>query len=122
MRARILMGATFAAQAARALTGELDRLLGATAVGNSQATAYALKAGITRFDSAAAGTGAVLDGTSDIGDDFTIVNFGAEAQNLAVYPPLGGKINNGAANASVNVASAGNTTFKRIDVTNWISK
>lgn len=122
MRARILMHSTFASQAARALTGELDRQLGATAVGNNQATAYKLIAGITRFDSAAAGTGAILDGTSDIGDEFTVINFGAEAQNLAVYPPTAGKINNGAANASVNVASNGNTIFKRIDLVNWITK
>lgn len=120
MRQTILMGASFAALQARVLCEETDRQLGQTALGNSQATAFPLIATTTQFTTTAGGTGCIPSSKSDIGDEYQIVNFGANA--LAVYPPLGGTLNGGAANASVNVAADTWATLKQIALGVWVMK
>lgn len=119
MRQRILNGAGFAALQTRVLCEETDRSLAKTALGNNQATAFKLIASWTQFTTVAAGTGAIVDGTSDIGDEFHVTNFGANA--LALYPHVGGKINNGGANASINIAANATVKIKRLDLTNWVT-
>lgn len=120
MRQTILMGASFAAMQARALCEEIDRQLAQTALGNNQATAFPLIATLTQFTTTAAGTGCKPPIGSDIGDEFEIINFGANA--LAVYPPLAGTLNNGAANASVNVAANTWAKLKQISLGVWVLK
>lgn len=76
--------------------------LTATAAGTTQATAAAITSDITVFTTVALNAGAILPAATAAGaDDFFVVNAGANA--LAVYPPVGGKINAGATNAAVSI-------------------
>lgn len=114
-----LTGSGMAPLAATQINGDID--LGVTATGTTQADAYILRACNTRFDTVAASTGAVLP-IGAPSDDYAVTNFGANTLN--VYPPLGGKINNGAANAAVTIAANGMAYFLCVDGAglNWVSK
>lgn len=120
-----LTGAGLAPLAANGIVGDYDAgpapFTGAVALGTTQATAYPIGAVRTRFGVVAASTGAVLP-TGSPGDEYTITNFGANA--LAVYPPLGGSLNNGTANAAVNVAANGTTLYVCMDNAGlaWVTK
>lgn len=120
MRQRILMGASFAALQSRVLAGETDRQLAQTALGTNQATAFPLIASLTQFTTTAANTGCKPDIASDIGDEYEIINFGVST--LLVYPPLGGTLNNGAANASANLLANTWATLKQISLGVWVMK
>lgn len=63
--------------------------------------------------------GAILPPSSRTGTEITIYNSGAGA--LKVYPPSGGTINGGAANASISVAAKGVSRLVAIDqLNNWV--
>jgi hypothetical protein len=53
----------------------------------------------------------------NLGDTFIIVNHGANAMN--VWPPTGGKISTGSANASVSVPAGKMATFQHIGSGNY---
>lgn len=75
---------------------------GVSAAGTNQATAVAITADLTVFSTVALNTGAILPAPGAAGaDDFFVVNAGANA--LAVYPPVGHKVNAGSTNAAVSV-------------------
>lgn len=76
---------------------------GLVATGASQGTALALTADISMFGTVAAGTGAILPALNPC-DVSTVFNGGANA--LALYPPVGAKINGLAPNAAYAVATA----------------
>jgi hypothetical protein len=85
---------------AQALAGTVASRL--SAAGTTQATAYAMSLDdVQIFATVGAGTGAVLPATLSAGDQMTVANFGTNA--LSLYPPVGGTIANGAANAAVSV-------------------
>lgn len=96
-----------------------------TAAGNSQATALLMSLDdIQVVTTTAASTGVILQpGTTanatpySAGDAVTIANHGVST--LTVYPPTGGKIANGSANAGVSVLSTKTAVFTTIDGTNW---
>ena len=99
---RNLMGTGTAPLAAQATaTGILANTL--TATGNSQGTALALPSDFNVFTTVAASTGTIMPSNCLPGDWFTIVNHGANT--LSVYPPTGGKIANGSANAAFSVGA-----------------
>lgn len=99
---RNLMGTGTAPLAAQATaTGILANTL--TATGNSQGTALALPSDFNVFTTVAASTGTIMPSNCLPGDWFTIVNHGAST--LSVYPPTGGKIANGSANAAFSVGA-----------------
>lgn len=99
---RNLMGTGTAPLAAQATaTGILANTL--TATGNSQGTALALPSDFNVFTTVAASTGTIMPSNCLPGDWFTIVNHGAST--LSVYPPSGGKIANGSANAAFSVGA-----------------
>lgn len=98
--ARIVIGGLSAVQAS-AINGTVADAQ--TATGNSQATALALPADITRFTTVAASAGTILPAMNP-GDNVIIFNGGANA--LSVYPPTGGKINAVATNGAYSVATA----------------
>lgn len=83
-----------------------DFASGLSAAGTTQATATPVTTDIAMFGTVALSTGAVLK--SDIGVK-TVFNGGANA--LLVYPPVGGTINAGAANASFSVAIGKSAQF-----------
>lgn len=91
---------------------------GLTATGNSQGTALALPSDFNVFSTVAASTGAILPATGgqyQLTDTIIVVNHGAST--LTVYPPTGGTIGTGSANAGVSVA-AGKTAWFLVVGTN----
>lgn len=71
--------------------------------GNSQASALPIQAVFNVFATVAASAGAILPAVGvGRGDEIVVKNNGANA--LAIYPPIGYRINGGAINASVGVA------------------
>ena len=97
-----MMGLGLAPLAADAVNGEVDG--GVTATGStSQANSYAISRSITVVTTAAANTGVRLPTFATPNDEFTVVNYGANTMN--VYPPVGGRINNGTLNAAVTLAA-----------------
>jgi hypothetical protein len=98
-------------------TGILSNSL--TAAGNSQGTALAAPSDFMVFTTVSASTGVILPANpgAQPGDYYTIVNHGA--QTLSVYPPSGGKIANGSANAAFSVLSTKTAFLVCIDGTNW---
>jgi hypothetical protein len=83
-----------------------------TATGSTQGTALTLPTDFNVFTTTAASTGAILPATGfqvQVCDTIIIVNHGANS--LAVYPPSGGTIGTGAANASYAVASGKTAWF-----------
>lgn len=116
---RNLMGTGNSSQAAAIMaTGALTNNL--TAAGNSQGTALLAPSDFLVFTTVGASTGVILPSASQgasPGDYYTIVNHGAST--LSVYPPTGGKIANGSANAAFSVAATKSAFLVCIDGTNW---
>jgi len=106
------MGAGCPALQAQASLGILNTNSNAlTATGSTQGTALALPSDFNIFTTVAASTGAILPASGpqcQQTDNFVVVNHGANA--LSVYPPTGGKIANGTANAALSVP-ANKTAF-----------
>ena len=130
MQSKKLTGSGLSAGQATNLLGDVDNgnaNTGIAATGTTQAGAYAISAVNSVFGAVPSGSGGVLPAATQVGDELTVVNLGANA--LAVYPPLGGTINNGTANASVSVAANAMTLFKAVPAAagafsglNWMSK
>jgi hypothetical protein len=106
-----LTGAGFAPLQAVGVIGDEDNGTGAgiTATGASQGTAYAIGAVNSHFTTVAASTGALLPVATAVGEELRVFNLGANS--LAVYPPVGGKINVVATNGSVNVGAGTMSLF-----------
>lgn len=83
---------------------------GLSGAGATQATATPITAVTSVFSTVALSQGAILPGGVQIGDELFVRNGGANA--LAVYPPVGGTINGGAANAAFSVTAAKGAVFK----------
>ena len=90
-----------------------------TATGTNQATALQLanRSGLQEITTVGSSTGVVLPAPKWAGTSITIANQGVNA--LAVYPQLGGSIDNGTANASVSLAAGKSATFEASSLTNW---
>lgn len=78
-----------------------------TAAGTNQATATTLSGGFVEIGTAAASTGVMLNGFSDV----TVI-FNGGANTVAVFPPVGSFMN-GTVNAGFNVTNAKTATFFR---------
>ncbi len=89
-----------------------------TAAGTNQGTALSVTAGVNVFGTVAAGTGAVLNANQTFGVPQVLYNGGAN--QLTVYPPSGGKINNLATNGSIFLAINTAISFWRATTTQWI--
>lgn len=111
---RNLMGTGASGPAAQASVGYPSTSLVAT--GTVQGDALPLPSDFNVFGTVAANTGAILP-TSNTADWLTVVNHGANT--LKVYPPVGGKIANGSANAAFSVAATKTAQFQCIDSTNF---
>jgi len=89
-----------------------------TAAGTNQETATSITAALNVFTTVAANTGAVLNTAQTFGVPQTVYNAGAN--ELRVYPPLGGKINQLATNVAILLAINTAATFWRATTTQWI--
>lgn len=96
--------------------GDVDNTVTATG-STSQANSYAIIKSFTVFTTTAANTGARLPAILSAGDQGYIQNNGAST--LFCYPPVGGVINGGSANAKVDIATLKGATFKSIDGLNF---
>lgn len=102
---------------AKAIAGN-TLAVGLVGVGTTQATATPIPlADYVCFATAAAGTGGIL--TAGGGAEINVYNGGANA--LLVYPPVGGNMNQGAANAGFSVAAGKNCLFQTPDSVNWFA-
>jgi hypothetical protein len=92
------------------MPGEQATLLGqsvltsVTAAGTTQGTATPITASQTVFTSAAGANGGILSGSASLTRFFFVRNSSASTASLNIYPPTGGSINGGAANAPLIVA------------------
>ena len=88
-----------------------------TATGSSQASAFALTNNTRHeFTTVPVATGAILPiGTTP--SEISVFNDGASS--LSIYPPMGGSIDAGAANASVALAAGSGATFWASTPSNW---
>lgn len=93
-----------------------DAASGLTATGSTQGTALPLTADNNAFAIVAASTGAILINGAP-GDECFVYNGGANA--LTVYPPVGGTINNLAANTGFSVATTKAAAFVQIAANAW---
>lgn len=113
-----LTGVGTAPAQAQNITGTLVNSL--TAAGSSQGTALALgNDDYNIVTTTAASTGVILPATLSASDEMWVVNYGANT--LSVYPPVGGKINNGSTNAAVSISANKNASFICIDGLNFIA-
>lgn len=76
-----------------------------TATGSTQVTALVLTGNYAVFGTVASSTGAILPAGNE---PFIVINGGVNA--LSMYPPVGGAINGGTANAAFSV-TAGKTAL-----------
>jgi hypothetical protein len=113
--ARKLIGLGLPWGTAAGVVGQVDNNL--TAAGTTQATALAIGNDINVVTTAAASTGVILRSDLAAGDSQEVVNYGANT--LTVYPPVGGKINNGSANAGVTIATNTSALYTSIDGLNF---
>lgn len=86
-------------------------LVGLTATGTNQATAFQITIQESVFSSVAAGTGAVLPTPN--GAQLTIFNQGLN--DLKVYPAVGDQIAGNSVNSSVTIASGASAVFSSFD-------
>lgn len=86
-----LVSVGFHAEASRAITGDQSNI---TATGSTISDAYALNNSVSVITAGAATTGVKLPIASK-SDQFIIVN--NSGSNKVLYPPSGGKLNNGTA-------------------------
>lgn len=100
-RVATLVGAHLTPLAAQAIVGFVDS--GVTATGsNSQTGSYAIQHTNTFVTTAPANSGVLLPPASP-GDKFFISNLGASTMHI--YPPVGGALNGGSANAAYDIAT-----------------
>jgi hypothetical protein len=86
--------------------------------GTAQATATPLTGTINQVTTAAGQTAVVLPSTQPLGAAVNV--YVSTATAGLVFPPLGGNINEAAANASFSVAQGRTASFVRVSATKWI--
>jgi hypothetical protein len=92
-------------------------LSGLTAIGTNQASGFPLANDADhQFTTVGSGTGATLP-AARLPSRVTIWNGGGNT--LAVYPPSGGKINDGSTNASVTLGAGSGASFFAVDLATW---
>jgi len=113
--AKDLMAAGFSAGSASSVNGQVNSAV--SAAGSSQSDATALTSSINIVTTAAASTGVVLT-DSQIGDEYDILNLGANP--VTVYPPSGGRINQLATNAGFALQSNTAVKVRKFTATRWM--
>lgn len=112
-----LVGVGIAAPAVPYVVGTVSNTQTASG-SSSQANSFAIVNDITIFTVAASNSGARLPSTAGPGDSFTIANY--DANTMVIFPPVGGIINGGSLNASVNLTTKKSADCVCIDNLNFI--
>lgn len=110
-----LTGSGLAPLPAQNIAGNVANSL--TAAGTTQGTALLVTEELNVFTTVASSTGAILRSDLGPGDEQEVANYGANA--LTVYPPVGGKIQNGSLNAGFSVGTNKTARFRSIDGLNF---
>lgn len=110
-----LMGLGTAAALAAQIAGDITA--GITAAGSTQATATPIYSDVNVVSTTAASTGVLLPSNRSAGDTVEVTNLGANA--LSVYPPTGGNIGTGAANAAFSIPVSKSAIFRQVSATQW---
>lgn len=108
---------TFGGSRVGALLGSMATTF--TAAGTTQAAAAAITTVFTLVTTATEGQGAILPASMSVSDQCTVAN--GTAVDVYVYPPVGGKINNGTANIPMMLAPQAAIDFTCVDGTNWMA-
>lgn len=111
-----MMGGGLSAGAAKAINGDVNSAV--SAAGTTQGTATALTAAVSVVTTAAASSGVVLT-NSEIGDEYEVLNLGANA--VTVYPPTSGQINQLAANSGFSLGTNTAVKIKKYTATKWVA-
>jgi hypothetical protein len=120
MKQTKLMGLGISAAAAAQLAEAADLTTGITAAGTTQAGAQAIYADVNVVATAAASSGVLLPNDRTAGDVVEVTNLGANS--LSVYPPSGGNIGTGAANAPLALAVGKTGRYRLVSATQWTSQ
>lgn len=108
---------TFGGARVGALKGSMSQTF--TAAGTTQATAASITTVFTLVTTATEGQGAILPASMDNADQCTVCN--GTTVDVYLYPPVGGKLNNGTANVPMMLAPSTAVDVTCIDGTNWIA-
>ena len=113
------MQSQFSAQQVAGIVGSQNNAL--TAAGTTQATATVAGSQYNRVTTAGAAgapfAGVILPISKGVGDEVEVVN--VTTVNIAVYPPVGGKLNGNAVNVPLIMAPLRCHTFFCVDGTSW---
>jgi hypothetical protein len=110
-----LTGSGLAPLAASQILGSITT--GISAAGSTQATATSIYDDVNIVSTVAASAGVILPSNRGAGDTVEVTNLGANA--LSVYPPSGGNIGTGAANAAFSVPVSKSAIFRQVSATQW---
>jgi hypothetical protein len=108
---------TFGGARVGALLGSMSATF--TAAGTTQATATSITTVYTLVTTATEGQGGILPSGLGASDQCTVAN--GSTVSIYVYPPVGGKINNGTANIPMMVAPNSAVDFTCVDNLNFIA-
>ena len=111
-----MMGGGLSSGQAQAVNGDVNAAV--SAAGTTQATATTLKSGICVITTAAASSGVILT-NGQIGDEYDILNLGANA--VTVYPPTSGQVNALSANTGFTLATNTAVKVKKFTATRWMA-
>lgn len=112
-----IMKGGFSAGQARAINGQTNSAV--SAAGTTQSDATELKASMNYVSTVGASSGVVLPSNSEIGDEIVVYN--AQGSNqLTVYPPSGGAINQLSANTGMLLAVYTAVMLRKITSTQWV--
>ena len=115
--AKNVMRGGVSAAAARALNGnEVQSAL--TAAGTTQATAVAMEGDLNVITTGTTGQGGILSAYAIAGDDQVVYN--ATSADLRVYPPVGGNMNQLAANSGFVLAPYTAVRCQKVTATQWV--
>ena len=114
--AQDIMKGGLSAGAAQGINGQVNSSI--SAAGTTQGTATTLTASNNVVTTAAASSGVVLT-DSMIGDQYDILNLGANA--VTVYPPSGAQVNALSANSGFLLATNTAVKVKKFTATRWMA-
>lgn len=109
-----LRGLGLAPAVAGQIVGDQAGGYGLVAAGATQATATNAYSDVNVVTTVAAATGVILPPQREVGDTVEVTNLGANS--LSVYPPLGGNIGTGAANAAFAVPVSKTAIFRLVAI------
>ena len=108
-------------QVANAINNSQAKVGTIAAAGNSQGTATLITDTVSIVTGADGTKGVILPADDPVGA-LREVYSSVATNGLKVYPPTGGDINDGTANAAVTIEGKTLATFRKLDATTWAAQ